>query len=139
MKERTFSFLEHTADIGILINSPDVEGIFEQAGLAFYSLVSDIQTINPSKKVEINIAGENPEELLVDFINELVYRTEVEGMLFSKFKVERKKGGIKVAAYGEKFKPEKHQIVEQVKGATYYNLEFKKTKETYQARIILDV
>jgi SHS2 domain-containing protein len=60
-------------------------------------------------------------------------------MLFSRFEVEEFGPAFKAKLYGERFDPEKHEIKEQVKAATYHQISFQKSGDRWIIQAIFDV
>lgn len=139
MKTGHFSFIEHTADIGLEIHAPNKESVFETAGRGLFSIITDLSKVEPRETVEFEIDYVSDEDALVDFLNELIYLNDAKKMLFSRFDIEIEDSKLKVRAHGEKIDPHKHTINEQVKSATYHELEFHRQGEGYTARVIFDV
>jgi SHS2 domain-containing protein len=80
--------------------------------------------------------------LFFDWLSELVYLKDAEGVLFSKFDVRIKKNGayeLKAVASGEEISQKKHGLRSDVKAVTYHLFEVKKIGEIWTARVILDI
>ena len=57
-------------------------------------LSEDLSRVLPSQKVEIELAGDDREFLLFDWLKELLYRFDAEHMLFSRFEVQVRPDGL---------------------------------------------
>jgi len=82
-----FEFIEHTADVGMRVFGQSFEALFENSARALFQL---LVKINPSKNVKKSVALETQtlEELLVNWLNELIFYVDAENMFFSKFNVK---------------------------------------------------
>ena len=77
----------------------------------------------------IDIGGESLDRLMVDWLSELLYLHDVEGLLFKGFRVESVgKDGLKAIAKGEPFQEGVHVIKTEVKAVTYYQIEVRQEK-----------
>ena len=139
-KKRMFRVIDHTADIGLLIKGKNKEELFAEAARGMFSVVAGGR-INGKLKVrslKLEVTGPTLEELLLSFLNELLYLAEKEKAIFNRFEVEIKK--IKNRFYLQGRIKENSQVPKrEVKAATYHNLKVEKKDNFWQTTIILDV
>jgi len=139
-KKRMFRAIDHTADIGLLIKGKNKEQLFAEAARGMFSIVAGGR-INGKLKVKslkLEVTGPTLEELLVSFLNELLYLAEKEKVIFNRFEVEIKK--IKNRFYLQGRIKENSQVPKrEVKAATYHNLKVEKKDNFWQTTIIFDV
>lgn len=144
MDERGHKFLEHVADIYVEAWGASLEEAFEEAAKAMFESMVDIEAVEPSRRVNVSIEAVSLETLLIDWLNELLYYVDAEGLLLSNFKVEKieKTDGIyklKGYAEGEPINPEKHELKIEVKAATYGLMKIEKTPEGVKLRVLFDI
>ena len=142
--EGKFEFLEHTADAYIAAHGATMEEAFGNAALAMFEVMTDAEKINPTQKEVVEVEAEDEYALLYSWLEALLVKFEVNGMLYSKFEVtpikDTKEGfKLKAAVWGEKYNPEKHPQKTGVKAVTYHQMEFIKQKETVTLMFILDI
>ena len=137
---KRFEVLDHTADIGLIIYGEDLKALFENAGEAFFHLITDLRKVRRRVERRIEIKGEDLERLMVDWLSELLYLHDVENLLFKGFKVESiGEGGLKARVKGEPFQERVHVIKTEVKAVTYHQIEVRKENGNWRARIIFDL
>jgi SHS2 domain-containing protein len=135
-----FEIIDHTADIGIIVYGVDLKSLFQNAGEAFFHLITDLKEVRLRTERKIEIGGENLERLMVDWLSELLYLHDVENLLFKRFNVESVgEEGLKAKVNGEIFQEGVHVIKTGVKAVTYHQLEVRQEKEGWRARIIFDL
>ena len=135
-----FEIIDHTADVGIIAYGNTVEQVFMNAATGMFSLIGDISKVSDELEQEIEVEADDQSELLVAWLNELLYLFDAENLIFSKFEIDKlTKTRLKATAYGEQFDTEKHGLKTQIKAATYHQLQLKQTEEGYKAQVILDV
>jgi SHS2 domain-containing protein len=135
-----FKILDHTADIGIVVYGENLEALFENAGEAFFHLITDLKKVRCRIEKKIVIERESLERLMVDWLSELLYLHDVENLLFKEFKIESVgKHGLKGIAKGEPFEEGVHAIKTEVKAVTYHQIEVRKEKSRWRARVIIDL
>ena len=137
---KRFEVLDHTADIGIVVHGEDLRALFENAGEAFFHLITDLKKVKRRVERRVDIGGESLDRLMVDWLSELLYLHDVENLLFGKFKVESVgEGGLKAIANGEPFQEGVHVIKTEVKAVTYHRLEVREEKGGWRAQVIVDL
>ncbi|WP_456372225.1 archease [Methanocaldococcus sp.] len=138
-----FEFFETTADMGVIAKGKSLEDAFKEAAKGLFHIMVDIDKVDKKEKIEFEVSGENLEELLYNFLNELIFYSDVENLVFSDFniKIEKDNNGykLKCIAYGEKINKEKHNIKEEVKAVTYHKMEVKKEEDMWIIKYIVDL
>jgi SHS2 domain-containing protein len=143
-KTGKFEFLEHTADILIAAHGQNMEEAFENAALAMFEVMTDTTKINPAQEDSVEVEAEDEYALLYSWLEALLVKFEVNGMLFSKFKItdlqDTSEGfKLKAAIWGEKFNAEKHPQKVAVKAVTYHRMEIIKEIDKVTLEFILDI
>lgn len=133
-----FEILAHVSETGVRAYGTNLNQAFANAARAMFSIITDLDKIQPKKQIIIKLAADNLNDLLVEWLNELLFRFDTDGLVFNAFEVQIKDFSLEAVAIGEKFDPEKHPLKTQIKAATYYNLEVKENKERY-VQVYFDV
>jgi SHS2 domain-containing protein len=136
--ERGFSFHDHTADITIECWAPSLNEAFEQAALATFEVILDTSTVEPQTTTDVVVTGTDLEELLVQWIGELIALIDINGQFFCRFHVDRieetQDGYILEArALGEEIDHEKHDTRTEVKAMTYADMKI--LQETHRTTL----
>ncbi|NIQ40165.1 MAG: archease [Proteobacteria bacterium] len=137
---KRFKFLDHTGDLAMEVYGQNLTDLFENAGQALFSVITDPSEVKDKVEREVDLTYDELGTLMVDWLTELLYLHDVEGLLFGSFKVGHLGAGQFLAkAWGEFFKEEKHLIRTEVKAVTFHQLEVTKQGGTWRARVILDL
>ena len=143
--ERGFEFLEHTADQYVRAYGPNMKAAFEEAAKGLFATMTDISRIEPVEEVEVEVSGEDLKALLYNWLEALLVKFDVEGLLLSDFEVLELSGGdgkpygLRARARGERFNPEKHPQHVGVKGVTYHLMKIDKRPGRVELRFLLDI
>jgi SHS2 domain-containing protein len=135
----SFQFIDHTADAGILVKAPTLEGMFETAGLGFSELVTRVDSLNCLIQRQFRLQEDDMETLLVSWLQELLYLLDTEGLIFGRFQVNLKDFSLEATAWGEVFDPEIHTMKTEIKAVTYHQLEVVEDDQGWQAQVIFDI
>jgi SHS2 domain-containing protein len=112
----------HQADIGIRGSGATLAEAFEQAAYALTAVITDPESVRTTQAIEIRCEASDPELLLVDWLNALIYEMAVRRMLFSEFRVRINDHRLQATAKGEAIDIRRHQPAVEVKGATLTEL-----------------
>lgn len=135
-----FETFDHTADIGLRIQAETLETLFSEAARGLFSIiVEELSTVSTTQEIEINIKGTDQEYLFFDWLKELLFRFDVEHVLFAKFEVTLTDTGLNGKAFGEPIDLDRHELDHEVKAITYHELSIKQTDAGYQAEVIVDI
>ena len=136
----TFDIINHSADAGIIAYGEDIKQLFSNASLALFSLITDVQDIKEKLSHQVEVNSDNRDDLLVEWLNELIYLFDADYLLFNRFEFESLDDNqLKANCYGEKFDPARHRIKIGVKAATYHMLKIAKDSKGYKAQVIFDI
>jgi SHS2 domain-containing protein len=135
---------EHAADVGVRGRGDTPARAFEEAARALFSLLSaDLDGIRPTVEQRVACEAANLEELLVGFLNELLYLFDSRRTVFGRFDVEIEEapGRVRLSgvARGEPFDPKRHAFTVLPKGATFTALEVARSNGEWVAQCVVDV
>ena len=137
---KRFEILDHTADIGVIVYGEDLKTLFENAGKAFFHVITDLRKVRGRTERWIEIGGEALDRLMVDWLTELLYLHEVENLLFKGFEVESVgESGLRAKVKGELFQEGIHVIKTEVKAVTYHQIRVNKVNGGWKAQDIFDL
>ncbi|MEM2356082.1 MAG: archease [Candidatus Bathyarchaeia archaeon] len=142
--KKGYRFLEHMADAYIAAYGKDLAEALENAAAAMFDVMTDVKKVGPEIEDYVEVSGEDEYALLYNWLEALLVKAEIEGMLYSKFKItelNRNNGGFRLKAkiWGEKFNPQKHVQKVGVKAVTYHQMEIVKKKDRAVVKFILDI
>jgi SHS2 domain-containing protein len=143
-EKKRFEFLEHTADAYIAAYGKDLAEAFENAALAMFSVMTDVEKVSPKVKDSVEVGAEDEYALLYSWLEALLIKFDTSGMLYSKFKISdlsRTQDGFRLRAeiWGEKFNAKKHTQEVGVKAVTYHRMEIIKNPDFVTLKFILDI
>jgi len=141
---KRFEFLEHTADAYIAAYGESLEKAFENAALATFEVMTDVEKVKPEIEDLVEVEAHDEHALLYNWLEELLIRFDITKNLYCRFKVssiEKTPAGLKLKAriWGEPFNPERHPQKVGVKAVTYHRMEIVKKPEAVTVKFILDI
>lgn len=138
-----FKFLEDVAiaDIAYIAYGKNLSELFENAALALSDCMINPKGVKNKIKKEITLKSEKLDILLYDFLSELIFLKDTDGILFSKYKIDidEKTVSLKATCIGEQIDRKRHELRNDVKAVTMHLFEIKKQKGKYSATVVVDI
>ncbi|MDH5460595.1 MAG: archease, partial [Candidatus Bathyarchaeota archaeon] len=139
-----FEFLEHMADAYIAAYGKDLAEAFENAALAMFEVMTEVEEVSPEVEDCVEVAAEDECALLYSWLEALLVKSEINRMFYSKFKVlslDETSDGFRLKAkiWGEKYNSKRHPHKVGVKAVTYHRMEIIKKPNRVTVRFILDI
>ena len=135
-----YEIFDHTADLGLRIRSAELDGLFEEAARALFSaIVANFDEVRPGQEVTFEIEGDQLDELLRDWLAELLYTFHADRLLLSEFEVNIDGTRLSAVARGEPIDPHRHEIDAEIKAVTYHGLKVQPDAGGWLAEMILDI
>jgi SHS2 domain-containing protein len=135
-----FEAFDHTADVGLRVWGRELADLFEQAGAGFIDLMIDPGSVRCRERRSIQVEGGETEELLVAWLEEILFALDAEGFAPRSAAVEcLEPGKLRGALCGERFDPARHEVRQAVKAVTYHDLKVHRTESGYEVSIVFDV
>jgi len=142
----TYATFDHTADVGLEVRGRDLADVLATAARAVFDQMladrPDEVAVRDTAEVQVDPAlADDAGEVLVAWLQELLYRFETEGLVPMEIDVaEASPGGVRARVSFGRFDPSRHGTRLEVKAVTYHGLEVGAAPDgTWRARVILDV
>ncbi|MBU0953440.1 MAG: archease [Nanoarchaeota archaeon] len=136
-----YEFLEDAsiADIAFIARGRTLDELFAAAAEATFASMADLSTIPATVKKIVTIRGTDPDHLLYDFLSELIFLKDTEGLLFREFAVQVTPTGVTATVRGGKIDPKTQKLRNDVKAITMHQFGISKTKDGYEAQVTVDI
>jgi SHS2 domain-containing protein len=133
---------EHTADLGLRVVAAGLADLFETAAAGLFDvIVANREDVREEETEQIALAAESTEDLLLAWLNELIFRCETRHRLYHRFEVRPDDAGRRLDAtiWGEPIDRDRHILDHEVKAATRHGLSLRHEGEQWRAEVILDI
>jgi SHS2 domain-containing protein len=133
---------DHTADLGLRINGHDLPDLFRTAAAGLFDvIVANRDAIEIAETEPVALEAESTEDLLVDWLNELIFRCETRHRLYGRFDIVLDDAGRRLDATigGEPIDRGRHLLDHEVKAATRHGLSLRPENGGWAAEVILDI
>lgn len=136
-----YELINHTADLGVKVKGRKLADLFSNAGYAMFDLIlEEITQLRSRQSLDIKIPGGEIEDILVNWMRELLGKFNLDGLAFKQFNVERvDESGLEAVVEGEKIDPSRHSLKTEIKAVTYHGIKIHKKNNLWEAQVIFDI
>lgn len=145
MSPERFEIIEHTADVGIRAGGRDLAELFTNAAAGMFAIMADPEAPElqgaSTISVRVSVAAASPDELLVAWLEELLFTSESRGLLFRRVEIEAAgEGRVAGAACGIPLSDARNALRDEIKAVTYHLLEVREDPAGgWTCQVIFDV
>ncbi len=138
-----FRFLDKVAiaDVAFEANSRTLDGLFESCANALTEVMVDRRGVKPKLERKMALKAENSDNLLYDFLTEIIIIKDVDSILFRRFDVSLDEAGrsLSALAKGETIDRKRHCLRNDVKAVTTHLFGIKRSAGGWSATVVLDI
>ena len=135
-----YEFLEHTADVKFRAYGKTLEKAFENAAIATFQVMTDVNKIEKKHDKDIKVKGDTAQTLLYNFLEELIFLMDSESFLLADVKLEEfGHGFLKAKLIGDYQEEFKYDVHTYIKAVTYNELLVDETEKGYMVQVVHDI
>jgi SHS2 domain-containing protein len=135
-----FEILDHTADTGFRAWGETLAELFENSAKAMMSIAAETSAVEAREKKRIEVAGEDYESLLVNWLSEILYLFDTNAFAPNDFRVDEiTPSRLKARLQGEPRDPARHPWLLIIKAVTYYELRVEQRNGRWESQVFLDI
>jgi SHS2 domain-containing protein len=135
-----YTLLDHTADLRIRVSGADPVDLFKNAGLALFDQITKPDRLEPREVIEVAVTGIDPADLMVNYLRELLYLWTGKEKLVKRIEIVRiSDTAVSARVSTDRYQPERHEILHEIKAVTYHQIEVSRTMDGWQATVVFDV
>lgn len=131
-----YELIDHTADMGVRVRAKDLSSLFRDAALALVHITGASST-GACEAARVSVEGIDREDLLVRWLQELLYLIEARHMRISDIRIARLlETGLEADVSGVR---EETPLAQEIKAITYHHLDIEYDGAFFEATVIFDV
>ncbi len=137
---KRYEQISHTADIAIRVYGKDLKELFVNAAYAMFDIIADLEGLKSSVSIDVNLTSSSKEELLICWLDELLYNFYTKSIIFFEFDISfLSEKQLMIKAYGRHVGENRNRLKTEIKAATYHDLAIKEDKDGLNVDIVFDV
>jgi SHS2 domain-containing protein len=133
-----YELIEHTADVGVKAYGKTLVEAFEHVAEAMFDIITDKSTIDTVGQYDIQLEAPDLEQLLVDWLSELLFLNGAKNLVFGKFQVHINGNRLSAQVFGEEYTTKKHKMGVEIKAVTYHMLQVNEKDQIF-VQVLFDI
>jgi SHS2 domain-containing protein len=128
------------SELAVKVTGISQADLFANSALALFDVMTDVEKIDVKERLALEVEGTDRDDLLVNWMRELLYLYQGSGYLLKLFQIrEVKDTVIKAEVGGEKIDPDRHEITQEIAAVAYHQSRMTKTGNLWTAQLIFGV
>ena len=138
--QKNYRITTHQNELAVRIVGNSQADLFAASGFALFDVMADIDKIEAAERLSLEIEGSDRDDLMVNWIRELLYLYQGSGYLLKEFKINEVKDTlVKAEVAGEKIDPDRHEIKQEIAAVAFHKSRMQKTGNQWIAQVIFEV
>lgn len=131
-----------SGDIKLNLSGDTLEELFADSAIGITAVMTEPDLLDSSRKIEVSLDSDSHENLLFDWMGEIVYLKDAEQFLpvwveFTEFNEENYT--LKAILHGDTLDSARHPIKADIKAVTYYEFSLKRIDNKWIGEVLLDL
>ena len=138
--QKNYRITTHQNELAVRIVGNSQADLFANSGFALFDVMSDIDKIEATERLSLEVEGSDRDDLMVNWIRELLYLYQGSGYLLKEFKInEVNDTSVKAEVAGEKIDPDRHEIKQEIAAVAFHKSRMQKTGNQWIAQVIFEI
>jgi len=138
--QKKYRVTTRQSEFAIKVTGGSQADLFANSAFALFDVMSDVAKIEIKERLPLEVEGTDRDDLLVNWMRELLYLYQGSGYLLKEFVIrEVKDTSLKAEVCGEKIDPDRHEIKQEIAAVAYHQSRMTKTGNQWTAQLIFEV
>ncbi len=139
-KEKKYRLTTRQSELAVKVTGGSQAELFANSAFALFDVMSEVEKIEIKERLPLEVEGTDRDDLLVNWMRELLYLYQGSGYLLKEFVIrEVKDTSVKAEVCGEKVDPDRHEIKQEIAAVAYHQSRMTKTGNQWTAQLIFEV
>ncbi len=138
--EKKYRLTTRQSELAVKVTGSSQADLFANSAFALFDVMLDVSKIEIKERLPLEVEGTDRDDLLVNWMRELLYLYQGSGYLLKEFAIrEVKDTVVKAEVGGEKIDPDRHEIKQEIAAVAYNQSRMTKTGNQWTAQLIFEV
>jgi SHS2 domain-containing protein len=140
-KARKYRITKHQSELAVRVTGESQADLFTNSAVALFDvMVADMEKIECKERLPLEVEGTDRDDLMVNWVRELLYLYQGSGYLLRDFIIlEVKDTVVKAEVGGEKIDPDRHEIQQEIAAVAFHKSRMEKTGNQWTAHLIFEL
>jgi len=137
---KKYRLTRNQSELAVRVVGDSQADLFANSAIALFDVMADIEKIEIKERIPLEVEGTDRDDLMVNWMRELLYLYQVSGYLLKEFKIrEVKDSMVKAEVCGEKIDPDRHEIKQEIGAVAFHKSRMQKTGSQWIAQVIFEI
>jgi SHS2 domain-containing protein len=138
--QKKYRLTTRQSELAVRVVGNSQADLFANAAFALFDVLTDVDKIQIQDRLPLEVEGADRDDLLVNWLRELLYLYQGSGYVLKEFTIrEVKDTAIKAEVCGEKIDPDRHEIKQEIAAVAYHQSRMAQTGNQWNAQFIFEV
>ena len=138
--QKKYRITKHQTELAVRITGSSQADLFANSAFALFDVMTDPAAIEIKERIPLEVEGSDCDDLMVNWMRELLYLYQGSGYLLKEFKISHVKDTIvKAEVCGEKIDPDRHDIKQEIAAVAFHKSRMEKTGNQWIAQVIFEL
>ena len=137
---KRYRITPHHSELAVKVFGSSQSELFANSAWALFDVITETEKIELKERLPLEVEGTDRDDLLVNWVRELLYFYQGSGYLLRDFRIlELGDKVLKAEVSGEKIDPDRHEIKREIVAVAYDKSRMAKTGDQWTAQLIFEV
>ena len=139
--QKKYRITKHQSELAVKVVGASQADLFANSAYTLFDvMVADLDKVDCKDHIPLEIEGTDRDDLMVNWMRELLYLYQGSGYLLKDFQIREVKDTIvKAEVAGEKIDPDRHEIKQEIGAIAFHKSRMDKTGNQWTAQVIFEV
>jgi SHS2 domain-containing protein len=139
--QKNYRITKHQSELAVRVVGHSQADLFANSALTLFDvMVTDVEKIDCKESIPLEVEGTDRDDLMVNWVRELLYLYQGSGYLLKEFLIrEVKDTFVKADVRGEKIDPDRHEIQQEIAAVASHKSRMQKTGNQWTAHLIFEI
>jgi SHS2 domain-containing protein len=138
--QQKYRLTTRQSELAVKVLGNSQVNLFANSAFALFDVMTEVEKIDIKERMPLEVEGTDRDDLLVNWMRELLYLYQGSGYLLREFHIREAKDTIvKAEVCGEKIDPDRHEIKREIVGVAYHQSRMQKTGDQWTAQLIFEI
>jgi len=138
--QKKYRLMTRQSELAVRVVGNSQADLFANSAFALFDVMTDLEKIEVKERLPLEVEGADRDDLMVNWMRELLYLYQGSGYLLKEFQIREVKDTlVKADVCGEKIDPDRHDMKKEVTAVAYHQSRMEKTGNQWTAQLIFEV
>lgn len=138
--QKKYRLMTRQSELAVRVVGNSQADLFANSAFALFDVMTDLEKIEVKERLPLEVEGVDRDDLMVNWMRELLYLYQGSGYLLKEFQIREVKDTlVKADVCGEKIDPDRHDMKKEITAVAYHQSRMEKTGNQWTAQLIFEV